>query len=145
MANGHDADERNARLRRRMLMARIEAGYGEKISDLADRLRELGYVDGWSKETLGAMERGRDSRLAARAIRPEEILVLAEACGVSPSFFDADFSRPIAAGEDALRDEISDLRQRLGALATDVARHSLKLEAIHDTDHRTESAEDDPR
>lgn len=137
-----DADDYNARLRRRMLMARIEAGYGDNIEDLRERLVELGYDDGWSAATLGAMERGRDSRKKPRAIRPEEVPVLAEACGVAPAFFHIDFSQ---LDKPDLRQAIKDLRTDLADLALTVAQQGAELQAFRDQRPPEEPPGDDPR
>lgn len=118
----------HARWRRRMLMARIEAGYGERIDDLADRLRELGHVKGWSAETLGAMQRGYHSNRDPRPIQPQEITVLAEACGVSPAFFDIDLAKlappDVHAELATLKAQIADLQD--GALRAVQAIEELR-------------------
>jgi hypothetical protein len=123
-AKDDDADAYNARLRRRMLMARIEAGYGDNIADLRDRLVELGYVKDWGIEKLRALQSGQYSADKPRDIRPGEIKILAEACRVSPAFFHVDLAqlnepggseeieRRVSKHEDQLRE----LREMIDAL-----------------------------
>lgn len=132
----------NERLRRRMHMARIEAGYGDDMRLLRDRLVELGYVKDWGLEKLRALQSGQYNADKPRNIRPPEVRVLAEACGVSPAFFHADFS---ALGEREVRDEIDQLHERLADLAIDVERHYAELKELRDEGRRKEPPGDGPQ
>lgn len=132
----------NERLRRRMLMARIEAGLGGHMQQLRDRLLELGYDKDWGVDKLNALQSGQYDKSKQRDIRPPEIRVLAEACGVSPAFFHTDFS---ALEEPDLRDEIAALHERLADLAIDVERHYAELKELRDEGRHKEPPGDDPR
>lgn len=137
-----DAAAYHDRLRRRMLMARIEAGYGDDIADLRARLVELGYDEGWRIEKLRALQSGQYNANKPRDIRPGEIAVLAEACGVDVAFFHADFSQ---LDEPDLRQIVKDLRTDLADLALTVAQQGAELRAFRDQRPPEEPPGDDPR
>lgn len=129
--------------RRRMKVARFEAGL-DTIDKLALRIAELGYTkdggySGWSADTLGAMERGRYNDGRRRTIQPDEINVLAEACGLPTAFFHADFN---ALEEPSMRDELNGLKAAVAQLGADVARQAKAMQEHRDMDHRTGSSGD---
>lgn len=68
-------------VRRRIRAARIIAGF-DKVDDLALTLN----IDGLKRDTLYEIESGK------RAVRPHELRLIAEACGISPAFFEVDFA-----------------------------------------------------
>jgi transcriptional regulator with XRE-family HTH domain len=133
--------ERTDRLRFRMRAARAIAGL--TVKELAARVADAGHADGLSARVLGEMERGN------RVIKPSEIPILAEACGLPAAFFSVDFATleepTLRAEVDYLRSEIAKIKGTVAELATDLARDSLALREHREKDHPGESSGDEAR
>lgn len=112
-------DERTERLRRRLIAARALADI--TVKELAARIQEAGHTRGYSADNLGLMERGK------RPIQPQNIAVLAEACGVSPAFFSVDLA---ALGETA--DAANGLRERIESLEAEQTEDSIRLAQLEE-------------
>lgn len=107
-----DPDQRTERLRRRLIAARALAGL--TVKQLAAEIQARGHTRGYSAENIGLMERGR------RPIQPQNIPVLAAACGLSPAFFSVDFSSL----ED--QDELAAVGDRLERLTAELRTEQLE-------------------
>lgn len=113
-ATNETPDERTERLRRRLIAARALADI--TVKELAVRIQEAGHTRGYSADNLGLMERGK------RPIQPQNIAVLAEACGVSPAFFTVDF----AGLDDTPPDALSAIEDRLERLTAELRTEQLE-------------------
>lgn len=97
---------------------------GLDFQQLADRINSNGY----GERTL---RRIADEHDPDRRPRASDLHVIAKACGVSDAFWTIDFS---ALAEPDLREEISELRDELEALALVVAQQAQQLRELHDRD-----------
>lgn len=107
-----DCAERRERLRRRMAAAMMLAGI-PNVAALAKRCEDLGYTSGFSAGTLETMRSGK------RSIQPDEIPVLAEACGLPPLFFSIDFE---TLEEPTLRHDVDVLKVQVANLMESALR-----------------------
>ncbi|HTJ61554.1 MAG TPA: helix-turn-helix transcriptional regulator [Candidatus Saccharimonadales bacterium] len=132
-----DADTRKERLRRRMIAARTVAGLDQAA--LVAKIKELGYTRGWGKTTISSMESG------GRTIQPEEIPVLARACGVDELFFYLDFAQ---LEEPDVREAVAQLEDRVSGgfaqIANEMARLEQSLQEHREVGHREEPPAGDP-
>lgn len=121
------SDERTERLRRRLIAARSLADI--TVRQLAERIQQAGHVRGYSADNLGLMERGR------RPIQPQNIPVLAEACGLPTAFFTIDFARLDEAPPDLTR-RIEEMEAQQADDAIRLAQLEEAVQALGAKDHR---------
>lgn len=114
---------------------------GLTVEDVAARIGARGY----GAKTLYNMQ----SEANDRAITHRDVLVLAGACGVDPSFFSIDFS-DLAGGRDAgpdikaLQGQVRDLAEAVVALASGQAEDALRAARAVAEKRQPGSAADDP-
>lgn len=77
------------------------------VKALAAKIADLGYTSGFSSGTLETMRSG------SRTIQPDEIPVLAEACGLPTVFFHIDFW---TLEEPSLRHDVQTLKEQVSDL-----------------------------